>query len=67
MGVTQSLGSLSRILGPLAAGLTFDAFAPTAPYWTGAFMMIIALSLVLSFPKQPAGPSSSPVPPPVAA
>ena len=53
MGVTQSLGSLSRILGPLAAGLTFDAFAPTAPYWTGAFMMIIALSLVLSFPKPP--------------
>lgn len=67
MGVTQSLGSLSRILGPLAAGLTFDAFAPTAPYWTGAFMMIIALSLVLSFPKQPAGPSSTPVPPPVVA
>ena len=53
MGVTQSLGSLSRILGPLAAGLTFDAFAPTAPYWTGCFMMIIALSLVLSFPKPP--------------
>jgi multidrug resistance protein len=49
MGVMQSLGSLSRILGPLWAGLTFDAFAPSAPYWTGCFMMVVSLALVLSF------------------
>lgn len=58
MGVTQSLGSLSRILGPLAAGLTFDAFAPSAPYWTGCFMMIVALSLILAVPKPAATPQS---------
>ena len=67
MGVTQSLGSLSRILGPLWAGLTFDAFAPSAPYWTGCFMMIVALSLVFYFPKQPVGAASRPVPPPAVA
>jgi DHA1 family tetracycline resistance protein-like MFS transporter len=49
MGVTQSLGSLARILGPLWAGFTFDAFAPSAPYWTGCFMMAVALSQVLLF------------------
>jgi len=46
LGVTQSLGSLSRILGPLWAGLTFDTFAPSAPYWTGCVMMAVSLFLV---------------------
>ena len=46
MGVTQSLGSLSRILGPLWAGLTFDAFAPSAPYWTGCVMMAVSLLMI---------------------
>ncbi|MBY0507922.1 MAG: MFS transporter [Bryobacteraceae bacterium] len=49
MGVVQSLGSLSRILGPLWAGFTFDAFSPTAPYWTGFGMMVVSLVLVLWF------------------
>ena len=49
MGVTQSLGSLARILGPLWAGLTFDAFSPSAPYWTGIVMMIVSLLLAVTY------------------
>jgi len=59
MGVTQSLGSLSRILGPLWAGFTFDAFAPSAPYWTGGAMMLVALTLVLVFSTRQAEPVPS--------
>jgi multidrug resistance protein len=43
MGVGNSLGSLARIAGPLWAGWTFDLIAPTAPYWTAALWIAVAL------------------------
>lgn len=48
MGVNQSLASLSRVVGPLWAGLTFDALAPSAPYWTGFAVTLLTLAMVFS-------------------
>lgn len=47
LGVTQSLGALTRVFGPLWAGLVFDAIGPGAPYWTGAIFIAVALMLVI--------------------
>jgi len=46
MGVSQSMASLARVVGPLQAGLLFDALAPAAPYWAGAAIMLVALYLL---------------------
>ncbi|MFI5396691.1 MAG: MFS transporter [Candidatus Binatia bacterium] len=50
LGISQSLGSLARILGPLWGGLMFDYGGPTAPYITTAALMLIATSVGLSLP-----------------
>ncbi|MDW8350905.1 MAG: MFS transporter [Anaerolineae bacterium] len=47
LGVTQSLGALTRVFGPLWAGLVFDTIGPGAPYWTGAIFIATALALVI--------------------
>lgn len=44
-GVTTSLTSLMGIFGPLWAGFTYDHVMPSAPYWTGAILLIIAFIL----------------------
>lgn len=44
MGVNYSLASLARVVGPLWAGWTFDAIRPTAPYWTAAGWIGVALA-----------------------
>jgi MFS family permease len=54
LGISQSLGSLARILGPLWGGLMFDYGGPSAPYWTTAALMLGATYLGLSR-TQPAG------------
>ena len=54
LGISQSLGSLARILGPLWGGLMFDYGGPSAPYWTTAALMLGATYLGLSH-TQPAG------------
>jgi MFS transporter, DHA1 family, tetracycline resistance protein len=46
-GVNTSLNSLMTILGPLSAGLFYDYIRPTAPYWIGALLLIIALILII--------------------
>ena len=46
MGVSQSAGSLSRVLGPFAAGFFFAAFGRNSPYFFGA--TVVAVSLVLA-------------------
>jgi DHA1 family tetracycline resistance protein-like MFS transporter len=46
MGTTQSVVALTRIVGPLWAGFSFDWLGPAAPYWSGAIMITIAALLV---------------------
>jgi len=49
LGLGQSAGSMARMLGPLAAGITFDRLGISAPYFMGAiiagFAVILALRL----------------------
>lgn len=46
MGVNQSVASLTRILGPVWAGLWFDYAGPAWPYWTGAVIIAAAWWMV---------------------
>jgi MFS transporter, DHA1 family, tetracycline resistance protein len=48
MGVSQSVASLSRVLGPFAAGFCFAAFGRNSPYFVGAVLTGIALLLALN-------------------
>jgi DHA1 family tetracycline resistance protein-like MFS transporter len=45
-GVNTSLNSLMTIIGPLTAGLVYDYISPTAPYWLGAILLLIAFVLI---------------------
>jgi multidrug resistance protein len=51
LGISQSLGSLARILGPLWGGLMFDYGGPAAPYLTTAVVMAITTYVGLSLPR----------------
>lgn len=45
-GVSTSLFALMNVLGPLFAGLVYDQIMPSAPYWIGAILFIIAFILM---------------------
>ena len=47
LGVSQSLASLARIVGPLWGGLAFDWFGITVPFLVSAVLMLIAAGLSL--------------------
>jgi multidrug resistance protein len=47
LGVSQSLGSLGRIVGPLWGGFVFDRFGHAAPFISAALVMSIACVLSL--------------------
>ena len=50
LGSMQSVASLTRIAGPLWAGLAFDHLGPGAPYWSGALWVVAGLGAAsLSF------------------
>ncbi|MBV8091522.1 MAG: MFS transporter, partial [Alphaproteobacteria bacterium] len=51
MGVSQSAASLSRVLGPFAAGFCFAAFGRNSPYLAGAVLTGIALLLALKLSR----------------
>jgi MFS transporter, DHA1 family, tetracycline resistance protein len=51
MGVTQSTGSLSRVLGPFAAGFCFAALGPSAAFLWGAALAASAFLLALKLPR----------------
>ena len=51
MGVTQSVGSLSRVLGPFAAGFSFAALGRDSPYFLGVVLVVIPLFLALKLPR----------------
>ncbi len=41
-GVSTALGSLMTIFGPLWAGATYDAVAPSAPFWMSGILFVLA-------------------------
>jgi DHA1 family tetracycline resistance protein-like MFS transporter len=43
--VSQSLGSLARIVGPLWGGFVFDRFGHAAPFISAALLMSVACAL----------------------
>jgi MFS family permease len=47
LGTTQSVLSLTRVVGPAWAGLVFDRYGTGAPYWTGAGFIALAMLLAL--------------------
>jgi DHA1 family tetracycline resistance protein-like MFS transporter len=51
LGVSQSVGSLSRVLGPAAAGYFFGEFGRNAAFFWGAALIVAALMLALRLPR----------------
>jgi MFS family permease len=51
LGVSQSVGSLSRVLGPFAAGFCFASLGPSAAFWSGAILVTGAFFLTLKLPR----------------
>ncbi len=45
LGINQSAQSLARIFGPIAAGLTYQAFGPAAAYVGGGLVALFALAM----------------------
>jgi DHA1 family tetracycline resistance protein-like MFS transporter len=59
-GVSTALGSLMAVFGPLIAGAAYDHVAPSAPFWAGAVVLLLA-SLLLARARGvvPSGASQS--------
>src|SRR5580704_2435499 len=55
MGVAQSIGSLSRVLGPIIAGALFEAFGHNSPFLWGALSVGGALLVGWRLPRGFAG------------
>lgn len=51
LGVSQSAGSLARIVGPALAGPLFAAYGRDAPYYAAAATMLIVLVMALRLPR----------------
>jgi len=60
LGVSQSVGSLARILGPVWGGVVFDYAGSAGPYVSTAALMLVALAgaLALAQRADAASPSS---------
>ncbi|MBI2302178.1 MAG: MFS transporter [Armatimonadetes bacterium] len=63
LGVSQSLGSIGRILGPLGGGALYD-WGRGVPFYVGAALCAVALLLALWVPHE--HPAETPVEPVVA-
>lgn len=48
MGGTQTLLSLTNIIGPALAGISFEVIAFSAPYWLGSLLSVFALTVAYS-------------------
>ena len=55
MGVAQSIGSLSRVLGPVVAGALFEGFGRNSPFLWGALLVVAALLVGWRLPRGFAG------------
>jgi MFS family permease len=58
MGVAQSVGSLSRVLGPLLAGALFAGFGRESPYFCG--MVLVVAAALIGWRLPPAEPIPAP-------
>ena len=45
LGVSQSMASLGRILGPAAGGYVYDSMGPTTPYVSASVLMLVAAAI----------------------
>lgn len=63
MGVAQSVGSLSRVLGPIIAGSLFAAFGRSSPYLWGAALVGGALLVGWRLPRGAAAAAQPPLGP----
>jgi MFS family permease len=52
MGVTQSMASLGRILGPALGGWLYGSLAFTAPFWASGVLALIGFGIVLALYAQ---------------
>jgi MFS family permease len=59
MGVSQSAGSLARIVGPLIAGPLFALLGRDAPYYAGAIVMAGVVLLALCLPRERRAPAGA--------
>jgi len=59
MGVSQSVGSLSRVLGPLIAGWLFAGLGRNSPYIWGAVLVLGALMVGWSLSRRRLAPASA--------
>jgi MFS transporter, DHA1 family, tetracycline resistance protein len=60
LGVSQSAGSLARIVGPIVAGALFNEFGRNAPYYLDAVVMAGVLLLALRIPRErPVAPAAA--------
>jgi MFS family permease len=48
LGVSQSMGSLARIVGPVSGGYVYDHFGIVAPYFVASGIMLIAFVISLA-------------------
>ena len=63
MGVAQSIAALSRVLGPLIAGMLFTVFGRSSPFLWGAALVGGALLIGWRLPRGLRSPVASPQPP----
>ena len=54
LGVFRSLGSLARVIGPLAGGLLYYTLGGWAPYLIGAVVMLAPAAVAGRLPEPPA-------------
>ena len=52
MGVSQAMGSLARILGPLFGGYVYDHYGIEYPYIGAGLFMVVAFGMALLFLKK---------------
>ena len=51
MGIAQSVGSLSRVIGPIIAGALFAALGRDIPFLWGALLVSAAFAVALRLPR----------------
>ena len=52
MGVTNSLSSLGRILGPIIGGIFYQQIAQNSPFWLASALVFIAVVLLALMTKK---------------
>ncbi len=62
LGVSQSFSSLARVLGPFWGGLILGVAGLAWPFYTGSFMLLIALYFGLKVPRKTPETAAAPSP-----